>query len=260
MTMIFETHAHYSDRAFDADRDELIKAVRSAGISPVVEIGSSLRSSRASAALAARYEDHYAAVGVHPSDIDCLEDNLDGMEELRSMCAAPKVAAVGEIGLDYYWEKDPKVQERQKYWFLAQLALARELDLPVVIHSRDAAADTMAILKEATEAGSRGVVHCYSYSPEQAEEYVRLGWYIGVGGVVTFKNGRKLAETVRRIPLERILLETDAPYLSPEPNRGKRNDSRNLHFIAEKVAELKGVSKEEVVRITAENARRMYRL
>ncbi len=259
MKQIFETHAHYNDHAFDCDRDDLVAAIRAAGISPVAEIGSSLETSRWALQLAHSYEDHYAVVGVHPSDIACLED-MTGLAELRAMCADPKVIAVGEIGLDYYWEKDPQVQERQKYWFWQQLALARDADLPVVIHSRDAAADTMNILKEATALGNHGVVHCYSYSPEQAAEYVKMGWYIGVGGVVTFKNGRKLTETVRQIPIERILLETDSPYLSPEPNRGRRNDSRNLHFIAQKVAELKGLTKEDVVRITAENAKRMYRI
>ena len=301
MNYIFETHAHYNDEAFDEDREALIAAMRAEGISPIVEIGACLRTSAEVLELAHRYEDHYCAVGVHPSDIACLEETAgetgdgslcsasgetgdgslcsasenarDGLEEaeegslysvsagiehLRQMSRDPKCLAIGEIGLDYYWEKDPAVQERQKYWFRRQLALAREEDLPVVIHSRDAAADTMAILKEATALGNHGVVHCYSGSPEQAVEYVKMGWFIGVGGVITFKNGRKLAQAVERIPLERIVLETDAPYLSPEPNRGRRNDSRNLRYVAQRIAELKGITKEEVIRQTAENAKRLY--
>jgi TatD DNase family protein len=177
---------------------------------------------------------------------------------LREQTAFEKTVAVGEIGLDYYWDKEPEVQKNQRYWFGRQLKLARETALPVIIHSRDAAADTMQVMREQHAEDIPGVVHCYSYSREMAEEFVRMGYYIGVGGVVTFKNAKKLVETVQAIPLESILLETDSPYMAPEPHRGTRNDSRNIPFVIAKIAELKGVEPQEVERVTEENAYRLF--
>ena len=197
----------------------------------------------------------YAAVGVHPDEVGAL--NEETFARMKELFAKPKVVAVGEIGLDCYW--DNEAHDLQKKWFIRQLELARELDLPVLIHSREAAADTMEIMKQYGQ-GLNGVIHCYSYSKEMAREYVDMGYYIGVGGVVTFKNARKLKETVEEIPLSSILLETDCPYLAPEPNRGKRNSSLNLIYVAEKIAEIKGVTCEEVIAQTEANARKMYRL
>lgn len=258
--MIFDSHAHYEDEKFDSDRIELLSGMREKGIGTVVNVGSTIETSKKSIALAEQYEDVYAAIGVHPSEIGCLSE--EGMEWLRERSAHPKVVAIGEIGLDYYWDKDPDVRLRQQHWFRRQLQLAAEVKLPVIIHSRDAAEDTMKILREFhrqhPEIKNPGVVHCYSYSPEIAEELVAMGWYIGVGGVVTFKNARKLMETVKRISIERILSETDCPYMAPEPYRGRRNSSYYLPEILKKIAEIKGIAPGEAEQITEENARRMY--
>ena len=197
----------------------------------------------------------YAAVGVHPDEVGAL--NEERLEEMRKLCEDPKVVAIGEIGLDYYWDKEAR--EEQRRWFVRQLELARKLGLPVLIHSREAAADTMEVMKEYGK-GLKGVIHCYSYSAEMAKEYVKMGYYIGVGGVVTFKNARKLKETVREIPLTSIVLETDCPYLAPVPYRGKRNSSLYLPYVAEEIAALKQVSFEEVVSQTERNAKDLYGL
>ena len=208
--------------------------------------------------LAKKYDFIYAAVGVHPSDIADL--NEETFAWLRKQTAWERTVAVGEIGLDYYWDKEPKGQEKQRYRFKRQLELAAEASLPVIIHSRDAAQDTMEIMTEAAKKNIRGVIHCYSYSPEMALEYVKLGYYIGVGGVVTFKNAKKLKEAVAYIPLDRIVLETDCPYLAPEPNRGKRNSSLNIPYVVKALAEIKGVEEETVRKAAWENAHKMYRL
>ena len=197
----------------------------------------------------------YAAVGVHPDEVGAL--NEERLEEMRKLCEDPKVVAIGEIGLDYYWDKEAR--EEQRHWFIRQLELARKLGLPVLIHSREAAADTMEVMKGYGK-GLKGVIHCYSYSAEMAKEYVKMGYYIGVGGVVTFKNARKLKETVREIPLTSIVLETDCPYLAPVPYRGKRNSSLYLPYVAEEIAALKQVSFEEVVSQTERNAKDLYGL
>lgn len=254
--MIFETHAHYDDDKFTEDRDELILAVHESGVHPIINVGASIHSTQTTLALAKRYPFIYAAVGVHPSDVADL--NEDTFAWLKEQTAYAKTVAVGEIGLDYYWDKEADVQEKQRYWFGRQLQLAREADLPVIIHSRDAAADTLQVMRDNHADTIPGVIHCYSYSPELAQEFVRMGYYIGVGGVVTFKNAKKLVETVQTIPMERILLETDSPYMAPEPHRGSRNDSRNIPYVIAKIAELKGITPQEVERITEENAYRLF--
>lgn len=252
--MIFETHAHYDDEAFDKDRDELLASLPEHGIGRVINVGASIETTKTTLELAERYKHVYAAVGVHPSDIAGL--NEETFCWLKEQTRHPKVAAVGEIGLDYHWEKDPDAWEQQRTWFQRQLELAAESKLPVIIHSREAAEDTVQILKGAE---NYGVIHCYSYSPELAREFVRMGYYIGVGGVVTFKNARKLKETVQQIPLERILLETDCPYMAPEPYRGRRNSSRYLPYVVRSIAELRGVTTDEVESVTWENAMELFR-
>lgn len=266
--MIFETHAHYDDDAFAADREELIPSLLCGKIGRIINVGASIESTKTTLKLAEQYDNLYAAVGVHPSDV--ADFNEETYAWLRGQTAHSKAVAVGEIGLDYYWDKEPDVQARQREWFKRQMALAKERKLPVIIHSRDAAEDTLRMLKEIgsweTAAGNSvegrldtcGVIHCYSYSPEMAQEFVKMGYYIGVGGVVTFKNAKKLKETVEQIPLERILLETDCPYMAPEPHRGKRNESSYLPYVVEKIAELKHVTTEEVERVTWENAMTLF--
>ena len=253
--MIFETHAHYDDEAFDGDRDSLIWAMHEHGIDTIINVGASLRGVRETVTLMERYPFVYGAIGVHPDEVGDLDE--EKIAWMRKLCEKEKTVAVGEIGLDYYWDNEPR--EVQKKWFIRQLELARELDLPVLIHSREAAADTMEIMKEHAK-GLSGVIHCYSYSKEMAQEYIKMGFYIGVGGVVTFKNAKKLKEVVENIPLTSIVLETDCPYMAPEPNRGKRNNSAYIRYVAEKIAELKGITYEEVVEQTEKNARDMYRL
>lgn len=254
--MIFETHAHYDDSRFDEDRELVLERVHQSGVDPIINVGASIDSTKTTLELAKAHDYIYAAVGVHPSDIECL--NEESFAWLREQTTYEKTVAVGEIGLDYYWDKEPEVQEQQRYWFRRQLDLARETRLPVIIHSRDAAADTMQVMKEAHAEEIPGVIHCYSYSKEIAQEFIKMGYYIGVGGVVTFKNAKKLVETVEAIPMERILLETDCPYMAPEPYRGKRNDSSNIPYVIAKIAELKGIVPEEVEKITRENAFRLF--
>lgn len=253
---IFETHAHYDDERFAKDCDTLLASMEAHGIAPLINVGASMGSAKESYELAQKYPYVYAALGVHPSDIDTLSD--EGLNWMREHSSDAKVAAIGEIGLDYYWEKDEAVREEQKGWFVKQLELAREVDLPVIVHSREACEDTFVLLEEAIAQGTRGVMHCFSYSPEIAKEYVKRGFYIGVGGVVTFKNGKKLKETVARIPLDHILTETDSPYLAPEPFRGKRNDSTYLPYIVQAIAKIKEITEDEVIEVTAENARRLF--
>lgn len=253
--MIFETHAHYDDEQFDTDRDELLRSMEEGGVGTIVNVSATYESCENVVKLAEKYPFLYAAVGVHPDEVGALNEVT--FARMKELFSNPKVVAVGEIGLDYYWDNES--HDLQKEWFVRQLALARELHLPVLIHSRDAAADTMEIMK-AYGQGLDGVIHCFSYSKEMAREYVKMGYYIGVGGVVTFKNAKKMKEVVEEVPLESILLETDCPYLAPEPNRGKRNSSLNLVYVAQKIAQIKGVTYEEVVAQTEENARKMYRL
>lgn len=254
--MIFETHAHYDDEQFDEDREDLLSKIQSKGIRRIINVGSSIESTKTTLQLSEKYSFIYAAVGVHPSDIDGL--NEETFEWLREQTGREKTLAIGEIGLDYYWEKDPNIREKQRYWFGRQLELARECKLPVIIHSREAAEDTMRVMVEHHAEEIPGVIHCYSYTKEMALAFIEMGYDIGVGGVVTFKNAKKLVETVRAIPMERILLETDCPYMAPEPYRGKRNSSLNLPYVVKKIAELKEISEEEVEEITWKNAERLF--
>ena len=253
--MIFDTHAHYDDEQFDTDREELLKSMEAGGVGLIVNAGSTIRSWDAIVRLTEDYDFIYGSVGVHPDEAGILDEQ--NFARMRALLDLEKIVAVGEIGLDYYWDKES--HDLQKKWFVRQLELAREKDMPVMIHSREAAADTMEIMKEHAQ-GMNAVIHCYSYSVEMAREYVKMGYYIGVGGVVTFKNAKKLKQVVESIPLESIVLETDCPYLAPVPYRGKRNCSLYLPYVAEEIAEIKGVTAEEVVRQTEENARKLYRL
>lgn len=254
--MIFDTHAHYDDEQFDEDRDELLASMQACGVEAVTNIGASLATSQNTIELTKKYPFVYGAIGVHPNEVDEL--NEDGIAWLKENSALPKIVAVGEIGLDYYWDEPGR--EVQKKWFLRQLELAREVKLPVVIHSRDAAKDTLDIMKSFHAESLGGVIHCFSYTKEMAREYLNMGFYLGIGGVVTFKNAKKLKEVVEYMPMEQMVLETDCPYLSPVPNRGKRNSSLNLPYVVEEVARLKGISADEVIRITNRNAKTMYRL
>lgn len=213
--MIFETHAHYDDDKFNEDRETLLRSLPEEGVGVVINSGASVESTRDTIRLAKEYAHVYAAVGVHPSEISELDETF--IDWMREQASWEKTVAIGEIGLDYYWDKEPEVQERQRYWFGRQIELAREVGLPIIVHSRDAAADTMQVMKEHHAEEIPGVIHCFSYSKEMALEFIKMGYYIGVGGVVTFKNAKKLIETVEAIPLERILLETDCPYMAPEP-------------------------------------------
>ncbi len=253
--MIFDTHAHYDDEQFDTDRDELLNTMAENGVGTIVNVSAAYESCERVVRMAQRYPFMYAAVGVHPDEVGSLDDEkFDGLKKLFKN---DKVVAVGEIGLDYYWDNES--HKLQKEWFIRQLELARELNLPINVHSREAAQDTMQVIKEYGK-GLDGVIHCYSYSKEMAQEYVKMGFFIGIGGVVTFKNARRLKETAETVPLSAIVLETDCPYLAPEPYRGKRNDSSLIKYTAEKIAEMKGITYEEVVRRTEENARKLYRL
>lgn len=255
--MIFETHAHYDDEQFNEDRGELLRELPSCGIKKVINVCASMDSLETTIELARQYDYVYAAMGIHPTEME--GDLVWAIDKMRKIASEnPKVIAVGEIGLDYYWEKDPEVQAVQRDWFEAQLELAKELDLPIIIHSRDAAEETMNIMKAHHCEELRGVIHCYSYSPEMAMEWVKMGWYIGIGGVITFKNAKKLVATLQQIPMERVLLETDCPYMCPEPHRGRRNDSRELKYVVEKIATLRGITPEEVEAITWKNACELF--
>ena len=253
--MLFDTHAHMDDRAFDQDRDTLLSELPQQGIGLLMNPGCSLASSRQACALAERYDYIYAAVGSHPDAAD--EVNADVLETYRILCKQnPKVKAIGEIGLDYHYEDIPR--QRQLEAFRDQMALARELDLPVIVHEREAHQDGMAVVDEFPQV--TGVFHCYSGSAEMAKELIKRGWYIGFTGVLTFKNARKAVEVAREIPLERIVLETDCPYMSPEPFRGRRNDPGKLYRMAQALAQIRDLPAEQVEAITFENGKRLYRL
>ena len=250
--MIFDTHAHYDDRKFDPDRDAVLASLPESGVDLVVDPGCDGASSRAAAALAARYEHIYAAVGWHPEEWESWDEQ--SLDLLRALAGEKKTVAIGEIGLDYYWDKDHK--EPQKVMFERQINLALQRDLPVIVHDRAAHEDCLSMVDGYP--ALRGVFHCFSGSPEMAAELLRRGWYLGFDGPVTYKNNKKAAAVLAVTPLDRILVETDSPYMAPEPVRGKRNDSRNLPYVIARLAELKGVSPEEMERITYENGCRFF--
>ena len=253
---IFDTHAHYDDEAFDKDREELLKTVHGIGVDRIVNIACSMKTSIKMPEFINDYDFMYGTVGVHPDDIYDLSDkDIDSLKELSKQ---DKIVAVGEIGLDYHYDDIDK--ELQKKWFSVQLDLAHELNLPVSVHSRDAAKDTLDVMKAERAKMIGGVMHCFGYGTEMAREYLDMGFYIGVGGVVTFKNGKKLKEVVEYTPIDKIVLETDCPYLSPEPYRGKRNNSGNLTYVAQEIARIKGLEVGKVYEITYDNACALYRL
>ena len=252
---IFDTHAHYDDSRFDGDRDAVLAALPEAGVELVLDPGCDLPSSRAAAALAERYGHVYAAAGIHPENCAGFQDA--DLAALRQLLAQPKVAAIGEIGLDYYWAENPP-RDFQQMVFRKQLALAEELELPVIVHDREAHGDSLSIIREFPAV--TGVFHCFSGSPEMAGELLKRGWYLGFDGPITYKNARRAPEVAAITPLERMVVETDAPYLSPVPVRGRRNDSRYLPHVIAKLAEWKGVTPEEMTRITCENGKRLFRL
>lgn len=253
--MIIDTHAHYDDEQFNEDRHELLTGMKEHGVGLIVNASAEVASWERTIALTQKYPFIYGTIGVHPDDVgDLNEENFERMERLLS---TDKIVAVGEIGLDYYWDNQP--HDIQKQWFIRQLNLSRDHNLPVVIHSREAAEDTLRIMKEYAS-DLPAILHCFSYSQEIAREYVKMGYFIGVGGVVTFKNARKLKEVVVDTPIEHLLLETDCPYLAPVPNRGKRNSSVNLIYVAEEIARLKDMKVEDVISITETNAKKIYSL
>ena len=254
--MIFDTHAHYDDKAFDEDREEMLASLPENGIGNVVNVCASINSLRRIIPLTEKYPYVWGAAGVHPDYAEEMTEET--LEEIRKVLQHEKILAVGEIGLDYYWHKEPENHKRQQEMFRAQMDIAREEKIPFMIHSGDAAEDTLTIVKEYMQKGMYGgIMHCYSYGLEHAREYVKMGLFLGIGGVVTFTNGRKLKEVVHEIPLDNLVLETDCPYLAPVPYRGKRNCSLYLPYVVPAIAELKGVPADEVIRVTEENARRL---
>ncbi len=254
MIQYFDTHAHYDSGKFNADRDEVLRAVHDSGVALVVDPGDSGVTSERAVALAQAHDFVYAAVGWHPEEADSWTDS--SLAHISALAAQPKVCAIGEIGLDYYWDASTKV--KQERMFRAQLELALELDLPVIVHDREAHGDSLRIVCDYP--ALRGVFHCYSGSVEMARELLRRGWYLGFDGPITYKNAAKAPEVIAACPAERILLETDSPYLAPVPNRGKRNDSRNLPFIAARVAEIKGMTIDQVAEVTLQNGKKLFDL
>lgn len=254
MTRFFDTHAHYDSGKFNADRDEVLRAVHDSGVALVVDPGDSGVTSERAVALAQAHDFVYAAVGWHPEEADSWTDS--SLAHIRTLAAQPKVCAIGEIGLDYYWDASTKA--KQERMFRAQLELALELDLPVIVHDREAHGDSLRIVCDYPQL--RGVFHCYSGSVEMARELLRRGWYLGFDGRSRTKTPPKQPEVIAACPVERILLETDSPYLAPVPNRGKRNDSRNLPFIAARVAQIKGMTTDQVAEVTLQNGKKLFDL
>lgn len=254
--MIIDTHAHYDDEAFDADREVLLASMQEHGIEKLVNVCASIDGLQDTVKLIEKYPFIYGAVGVHPDDAEQMTEET--LAEIRRISHMDKMIAIGEIGLDYYWHKEKKEHEIQQKMFRAQMEIAREEKLPFMIHSRDAAEDTLNIVREYMQGGMYGgIIHCFSYSLEIAAEYLNMGLYLGIGGVVTFKNAKKLKEVVQYAPLSQLVLETDCPYMAPEPNRGKRNSSLYLPYVVQAIAELKQVSPEEVIEVTRENTHRL---
>lgn len=252
--MLFDTHAHFDDKKFDVDRDDVLKSLKNYGVTNIVNVGSSMRTSQTSVELAEKYDFVYATVGVHPSETGSLTDA--DMDKLKELAGRPKVRAIGEIGLDYHYLPDDVEPLVQKKWFVRQLELARELDMPVVIHDRESKGECLEILTDMNI--TKGVYHCFSGSAETAKKVLDLGMMISFTGVLTFKNARRAAEACSVVPLDRLMIETDCPYMAPEPHRGERNFSGYVEFVARKMAEIKNVSYEEMVEITDKNAKRFY--
>ena len=251
--MLFDTHAHYDDEAFDPDRDAVLSALPAQGVGFVLNPGCDLPSSRTAVAYARTYPHVYAAVGIHPEN--CADFTPADIDALRQLAQKPKVVAIGEIGLDYYWPENPP-RDLQQQVLRQQLALAQELQLPVIIHDRDAHADTMDIVREFPRV--RGVFHCFAGSVEMARELVDRGWYLSFNGAATFKNARKAPEVIRAVPMERLMIETDAPYLTPVPYRGRRNDSTYVHLVAERIAQLRDMTPAAVEQATWDNGKRFF--
>ena len=252
--MFFDSHAHYDDERFNEDRDKLLQNLKNEGVSYVINIGSCVETSLKSIELAQRYDFIYASLGIHPHYVEGIKDN--DITIIEKEIKNNKVVAIGEIGLDYYYDNSPR--DLQKHWFLQQLKLAKRAKLPVIIHDRDAHEDTMEIIKKEDISSIGGVLHCYSGSTEMANELVGMGFYISIPGTVTFKNSKKIKDVVKNIPIEKMLIETDCPYLAPEPHRGKRNYSAYLKYIAEAIAQIKEIPVEEVAQITSDNTKKLF--
>ncbi len=254
--LIFDTHSHYDDSAYDDDRDELLSSMKAGGVGYIVDISASIQDMQHILELTQRYDFMYAAAGLHPTEAP--EFNDENFSAVTEMLHHEKVMAVGEIGLDYHYEDTNKTL--QKEWFAAQIALAKQEKCPIVVHSREAAADTLDMIKSEGARDVGGVIHCFSYEKEMARLYLDMGFYIGIGGVLTFKNARKLVEVVQYMPMEQMLLETDCPYLAPVPHRGERNDSTMIRYVVDKIAEIKGIDRQKIISTTTANARKMYRI
>lgn len=252
---VFDTHAHYDDSRFDSDRDEMLASLPAHGVAYALNPGCDLESSRKAVAYAEAYDHMYAAVGYHPENLEGVDESA--LTEIEALAVAhPKVRAIGEIGLDYYWEKDPEARRNQQEWFRAQMRMAGRLGLPVIVHDREAHLDSLTIIEQYPKV--RGVFHCYSGSAEFAARLLELGYLLSFTGVITFKNAKKALEVIRMAPLDRLMIETDAPYMAPEPYRGKRNSSLYVYRMAEVIAEVKGISAEEAARVTLENGKRFF--
>ena len=251
----FDSHAHYNDEKFNEDRDELIKSIYNEGVTRIINAGYSLESSKKALEIAKDYDFMNVIVGISPNDIDNFKD--DDLNEIENLAKDKKVVAIGEIGLDYYWNKENK--ELQKHVFISQIEIAKKLNLPIVIHTREAIFDTLEILKN-NNCNKNGVFHCCPLNVDLVREGLKLGFYISFAGPITFKNSKNADEIIKMVPLDRILIETDCPYLSPEPLRGKRNDSRNVKYMAQKIADVKGITLEEVAKATYNNAKTIFEI
>lgn len=252
---LFDSHAHYNDEKFAEDREELLKEIYNSGITKLVNAGYSLESSKSAIEIAKTHNFIYSTVGISPNDIDDYKKEY--LEEIKKLAKNEKVVAIGEIGLDYYWNKENK--DLQKEVFVSQIKIANELNLPIVIHTREAIYDTLEILKN-NNCSKKGIFHCCPFNVDLVREGLKLGFYISFAGPTTFKNSKNAAEIIKMVPLDKMLIETDSPYLSPEPLRGKRNDSRNVKYIAQKIADVKEISLEEVAKITYENAKKIFEI
>lgn len=256
---LFDTHSHYNDEKFNEDREEIIKQIYNAGVTNTVVVGDNIENSKEAVKIASEHDFIYAAVGVHPSEITNTQEGIDNqVQQIEEIAKHEKTVAIGEIGLDYHWNKENK--ELQKYAFLKQIELANKLDLPIVIHSRDAIMDTIEILKGDIVPKRKGTLHCCQLNKDLVKAGLEAGFYISFAGPITFKSSKNATEIIQMVPYDRMLIETDCPYLSPEPYRGTRNDSRNVKYVAEKIAEIKGKTVEEIAKMTYENAKKIYRI